>query len=57
MKNATMMVPAIFRAQITPTTYYIGFIPGLFSTILGTALSGYGIFKRNTARLFKELEA
>ena len=35
---------------------YVGFIPGLFSMLLGTALAGRGIFKRETARLFKELE-
>ncbi len=56
VKNITMMVPTIFRARITPETYYIGFIPGLMSTVLGTALSGIGIYRRQTAQLFKELE-
>ncbi|MFQ6606534.1 MAG: ABC transporter permease [Fidelibacterota bacterium] len=56
MKNITMMVPTVFRAQITPETYYIGFIPGLLSTVLGTSLSGIGIYRRQTAQLFKELE-
>jgi putative ABC transport system permease protein len=56
MKNITMMVPTVYRAQITPTTYYIGFLPGLFSTVLGTALSGIGIYRRQTAQLFRELE-
>jgi putative ABC transport system permease protein len=56
MKNITMMVPTVFRAQVTPETYYIGFIPGLLSTVLGTALSGIGIYRRQTAQLFKELE-
>lgn len=57
MKNINMMFPTIFRAKITAETYYIGFIPGFISTILGTALSGIGIYKRQTAQLFKELEA
>ncbi|MEE9189214.1 MAG: FtsX-like permease family protein [Candidatus Neomarinimicrobiota bacterium] len=56
MKNVNMMIPNIFRASITTETYYIGFIPGLLSTVLGTALSGIGIYKRQTAQLFKELE-
>jgi putative ABC transport system permease protein len=56
MKNVTMMVPSVFRAHVTPQAYYIGFIPGLFSTVLGTALAGIGIYRRNTAMLFKELE-
>jgi putative ABC transport system permease protein len=55
-QKATMMMPNIYRAHITPEAYYIGFVPGLFSTVLGTALSGIGIYKRKTAQLFKELE-
>lgn len=57
MKDVTMMMPTVFRARIDPEAYYIGFIPGLFSTVLGTFLSGIGIYRRSTARLFKELEA
>lgn len=56
MKNSKMMMPSIFRANITPPAYYLGFIPGLFSVVLGTLLSGIGILKRKTASLFKELE-
>ncbi len=57
MRNATIMFPTTFRAHITKEAYYIGFVPGLVSTILGTSLSGIGIYKRKTAQLFKELEA
>ena len=56
-KSSTMMLPTKFRALVTPIAYYIGFIPGLFSTVLGTMLSGIGIYRRQTAQLFKELEA
>lgn len=56
MEDAALMMPSTFHAQITPATYYIGFIPGVLSTLLGTALSGIGIYKRKTAQLFKELE-
>ncbi len=56
MKGATMMMPGKFYAKIVPQAYYIGFIPGLFSSTLGTMLSGIGIYKRKTASLFKELE-
>jgi putative ABC transport system permease protein len=55
-RNSTMMVSNVVRAQITGETYVIGFIPGLLSTVLGAALSGIGIYKRQTAQLFKELE-
>ncbi|MBN2600733.1 MAG: FtsX-like permease family protein [Candidatus Marinimicrobia bacterium] len=56
MKNINMMIPLVFKAKITPVTFYIGFFPGLLSTTLGTALAGIGIYKRQTASLFKELE-
>jgi len=56
MDDAKIMMPTIMRARITLESYYLGFIPGLFSTVLGTMLSGIGIYKRQTAQLFKELE-
>ncbi len=56
MKNSTLMMPAVARAMVTPTAYYIGVIPGLASMVLGSALAGMGIYKRKTAQLFKELE-
>jgi putative ABC transport system permease protein len=56
MKNATIMFPTTFHAQVTPDAYWLGIIPGLLSTVLGTMLSGIGIYRRQTAMLFKELE-
>jgi putative ABC transport system permease protein len=57
MEGSSIMMPTEIRTRITPPDYYLGFIPGVFSTVLGTALAGIGIYKRQTARLFKELEA
>lgn len=57
MQGSSMMMSGVFRAQITPECYYIGFIPGVLATFLGTALAGIGIYKRQTAQLFKELQA
>lgn len=57
MKNATIMMPTVFRGRITLETWYIGFIPGVLSTLIGTMLAGIGIYKRQTAQLFKELES
>jgi len=57
IKDANLMMPAVFRASINSTTYYIGFIPGLLSTVIGAMLAGIGIYKRQTANLFKELQA
>jgi putative ABC transport system permease protein len=33
-----------------------GFIPEILSTLVGAGLAGIGIYKRQTAQLFKELE-
>jgi len=57
LEGSTMMMSGIYRTQITAQTYYIGFIPGVFATLLGTALAGIGIYRRQTANLFKELQA
>jgi len=57
-KNATtaVMMPNIVHSRITPPDFYIGLIPGVLSTVVGTMLAGIGIYKRETAQLFKELE-
>ena len=57
MKASTMMVPAVVRTRISATDFWIGFLPGLLSMTLGNALSGLRIYRRDTAQLFKELEA
>ena len=57
MKESTLMVPNVVRARISGFTPVIGFLPGLLATTLGTAISGIGIFRRQTAQLFKELES
>ena len=56
LKNSTMLFPGIIHTKVTAETYYLGFIPGVFSMVLGTMLSGVGIYRRQTAQLFKELE-
>ncbi|MFO8021165.1 MAG: FtsX-like permease family protein [Perlabentimonas sp.] len=57
MQGSSMMLPSHIRARIETSDFYIGFLPGLLSTVIGTMLSGIGIYKRQTAKLFKELEA
>ncbi|MDD2278542.1 MAG: FtsX-like permease family protein [Bacteroidales bacterium] len=56
LKDATMMMPSVMKSKFTPQLFYIGFIPGLLAMVIGTMLSGIGIYKRETATLFKELE-
>lgn len=56
MENSTMLMPSVLRARVLPYMFFIGFIPGLLAMVFGNMLSGIGIYKRETARLFKELE-
>src|SRR5207249_1673894 len=42
MQNATMMMNLVLRAEITPMSLFIGFLPGLLATAIGTAISGAG---------------
>ncbi len=55
MRNATIVMDDVIRARIAAPTFFIGFLPGLFATFLGAAVSGLGVFKRKTAALMKEL--
>lgn len=57
LRNSSIMMSNVLRARVSLTSFYIGFVPGLIATTFGTALSGIQIFKRQTAQLFKELEA
>jgi len=55
-QNSTLLYDNVIYAHITPSCYYIGFIPGLLAVIAGAMLSGISIYKRKTSQLFKELE-
>ncbi|MCB9285602.1 MAG: FtsX-like permease family protein [Lewinellaceae bacterium] len=55
MQGGGMMLPTVFKARIGPEAFYIGFIPGLISMVLGNALAGIAIYRRQTAVLTKEL--
>jgi putative ABC transport system permease protein len=55
-RGSSTIMNNVMRAKIVPLSFYIGFIPGLFASVLGTMFAGIGIFKRQTAQLFKELE-
>ena len=54
MKNSTMLLPYIVRARVTPGSFYIGFVPGLMAPLIGTAISGLAVFKRQTSNLIRE---
>ena len=57
LKNSSMIISDVLRARVTPAAYFIGFIPGLAATFLGKAVSGIGVYKRQTSQLAKEFEA
>ena len=54
--SSEIIMSNVFYAQVTPELYYIGFLPGVLATVLGTMLAGRAIYKREMAQLFKELE-
>lgn len=56
-EKSSVMITGVLHADVTYETYLIGFIPGILATVLGTSIAGIGIYKRETAQLFKELEA
>lgn len=56
LKNSSLMISNVYRAQVTAGSFIVGFAPGIFSTVLGTSIAGIGIYKRQTSQLFKELE-
>lgn len=55
-KNSALMIPNVYHARVTPGSFIIGFAPGMLSTVLGAAIAGVGIYRRQTSQLFKELE-
>jgi putative ABC transport system permease protein len=57
MKSSSLMMTDVLRAQVTPVSFVIGFLPGLGATFIGTSISGIGIYRRKTSTLMKELEA
>ncbi len=56
LTSTNLIMSNVFYAKVTPDLYYIGFIPGVLATVLGTMLAGRAIYKREMAQLFKELE-
>jgi putative ABC transport system permease protein len=56
MKNSSIFFSNVMKARVTSVSYFIGFIPGLLATLLGTSISGIGVYKRQTSQLIKELE-
>lgn len=56
MQGSTIMMSPVIRAEVTLEGFFVGFIPGVISIVIGTTLAGIGVYKRSTASLFKELE-
>ncbi|MCX7974494.1 MAG: FtsX-like permease family protein [Candidatus Aminicenantes bacterium] len=56
MKSSSLLVVEVLRTKVTAFSYFIGFIPGVGASLLGTAISGLGVYRRQTSVLMKELE-
>jgi len=56
LKSSSAMMSDIYRPMVTPVSWFIGFIPGLLATLLGAAISGANVYRRQTSQLMKEME-
>jgi len=56
-RGSTMLSENTLYTSLNAYAVIVSFIPGVLSTILGAALAGIAIYKRQTSQLFKELEA
>ena len=56
LSTSQYAMPGIFYPKVVFELYYIGFIPGILATLVGTILAARNIYKREMAQLFKELE-
>ncbi|MDZ4182535.1 MAG: FtsX-like permease family protein [Candidatus Cloacimonadaceae bacterium] len=55
-RSSSILSENMIYTSISIYTAFYGFIPGVLSTVLGAALAGIAIFRRQTSQLFKELE-
>lgn len=56
MQGSTIFMSPILRAEVRLEGFFIGFVPGILSVLIGTSLASIGVYRRSTASLFKELE-
>ncbi|MCB5234567.1 MAG: ABC transporter permease [Candidatus Cloacimonetes bacterium] len=55
-KSTNMMSENVLYTVLNPRAIITGSLTGLFASILGSALAGTAIYKRQISQLFKELE-
>ncbi|MDD2331661.1 MAG: FtsX-like permease family protein [Candidatus Cloacimonetes bacterium] len=55
-RSSSIMSENIIYTAIDLKSCLLGMIPGIFAPLIGSALAGLVIFKRQTSQLFKELE-
>jgi len=55
-QQMAIMMEDRIRAQIQTGTFFAGILPGILAPLVGALISGFGIFRRDTSRLFVELE-
>jgi len=56
-RNSSVLSENVIYVSFSIKACLMGLIPGIGATILGTALAGIAIIRRQTSQLFKELEA
>ncbi len=55
-RNSSVLEKNVIYTTVSAKNIIVSIIPGVLSTLLGAALSGIAIYKRQTSQLFKELE-
>jgi len=55
-RTTTLMTEDVVYTELSPGDALVSLIPGVLSTVMGAALAGIAVFKRQTSQLFKELE-
>jgi putative ABC transport system permease protein len=55
-RNTTLMTEDVVYTELRFADALASLIPGVLSTLLGAALAGRAIYRRQTSQLFKELE-
>ncbi len=55
-QNSTIMADNIIYPALSLKACLTAFVPGILSTVLGAALAGLAVYRRQTAQLSKELE-
>lgn len=56
LKDVSLMMSTHMKAKFYPGAFIVAMVPGILASFTGTLMACVGIWRRETAQLFKELE-